>query len=217
MAAYQSTSTWADSATVGPMTEGAAGIAVIVLSILGLAAISPGILTSVATIVVGVGLLIEAGNTGMEYSRAASRAAAGVAETAELGADVTVELMAGVAGIVLGVLSLLAAGTIMHLLPAALIVFGGALLLAGFSATSISTVRGLESASGTPVITMQSELAPARGVQVLVGVTAIVLGILSFVVAAAGTLLIVGLLVVGAALLATSANFTQSFIKLLAR
>jgi hypothetical protein len=218
MAAYQTTSAWTDTATVGPMTEGAAGIAVIVLSILGLAAISPGVLASVAVIVIGVGFLIESANTGIEYSRLVSQGAQGAAvETAELGADITVELMAGITGVVLGVLALLTAGSVMHLLPAALIVFGGTLLLAGFSATTIRTVRGVESAVGAPMITMQSELAPARGLQVLIGVAAVVLGILSFVMSAGGTLMMVGFLVVGAALLATSANFTQSFMKLLAR
>jgi len=66
-------------------------------------------------------------------------------------------------------------------------------------------------------IMVQSELAPARGLQVLIGVSAIVLGILSFVLTAGGTLLMVGMLVVGCGLLATSANFTQSFVKMLAR
>ena len=215
MAIYQGTGTWTDTATVGPMTEGAAGIAVIVLSILGLAAVSPGVLTSVAAIIVGVGLLIEAANTGLEFSRATNQAGqTGVAEIGELGADVSVELMAGVAGVVLGVLALIGAGSVMHLLPAALIVYGGALLLAGFSAT---TVTGMQAIPGSGTLTMQSDLAPARGLQVLVGVAAIVLGILAFVLSAGATLLIVGFLVVGAALLATSANFTQSFIKMLAR
>lgn len=218
MAAYQTTSAWTDKSTVGPMTEGAAGIAVIGLTILGLAAISSGVLTAVAAIVIGVGLLIESANTGIEYSKVMARGVQGAAvETAELGADVTVELLGGITGIVLGVLTLLSAGTAMALLPAALIVFGGALLLAGFSATTIQSVRGIESATGAPMITMQSELAPARGLQVLIGVAAIVLGILAFVVASGPTLLMVGFLIVGAALLATSANFTQSFIKLLSR
>lgn len=187
----------------------------IVLSILGLAAVSPGVLTSVAAIVVGVGLLIEAANTGIEFSRVTNQAGqTGVAQSGELGADVSVELMAGVAGVVLGVLALIGAGSVMHLLPAALIVYGGALLLAGFSAT---TVTGMQAIPGSGTLTMQSDLAPARGLQVLVGVAAIVLGILAFVLSAGATLLIVGFLVVGAALLATSANFTQSFIKMLAR
>ena len=218
MAAYQTTSAWADASTVGPMTEGAAGIAVVVLAILGLADVTPGVLAAVATIIVGVGLLIEAANTGIEYSRVLSQGAqTGTVETAELGGDVTVELMAGITGIVLGVLALISAGTVMHLMPAALIVFGAALLLAGFSATTVNTMRGIESVTGGRSITVQSELAPARGLQILVGVAAIVLGILAFVVGGAGTLLMIGLLVVGAALLATSANFTQSFLKLLSR
>lgn len=208
-------SSWADAAQVGPMTEGAAGIAVIVLTILSLAAVSPAVLASVATIIIGVGLIIESANTGIEYSRVT---AAGGVQTAELGSDVTVELMAGVAGIVLGILALLSAGALMALLPAALVVFGGCLLLAGLSATTIGVAQStMETPMGGTAISMQTELAPARGLQILVGIAAVVLGILSFVVTAGGTLLVVGLLVVGAGLLGTSANFTQSFIKLLSR
>lgn len=210
MAVYQTTGAWTDTAQVGPMTEGAAGIAVIVLAILGLAAVSPNVLTAIAAIVIGVGLLIEAANTGIEYSRVTAQA---TAATGQLGADITVELIGGIAGIVLGVLALIGAGGVMQLLPAALIVFGGAMLLAGFSATSIGTMSGVEGRT----IMVQSELAPARGLQVLAGITAIVLGILAFVLTAGGTLLMVGMLVVGAGLLATSANFTQSFVRMLAR
>ena len=220
MAVYQSSGAWSDTAQVGPMTEGAAGIAVIVLTILGLAAVSPNILTAVATIVIGVGLFIEAANTGIEYQRVtaqAMQAGAVQTQTAQLGADVSVEVLAGVAGVVLGVLALIGAGGVMHLLPAALIAFGGAMLLAGFSATSVGFTGAVDPATGGRTM-MQTELAPARGLQVLAGITAIVLGILAYTVAnVGGTLLIVGMLVVGCALLGTSANFTQSFMKMLAR
>jgi hypothetical protein len=145
MAAYQTTSAWTDTPQVGPMTEGGAGIAVIVLAILGLAAVSPAILTSVATIVIGVGLIIESVNTGIEYSRVTSQSqsAQGAAvETAELGSDVTVELMAGITGIVLGVLALLSAGNLLALLSAALVTFGGAMLLAGSAPPRSPPSRG---------------------------------------------------------------------------
>ncbi len=88
-------------------------------------------------------------------------------------------------------------------------------MLAGFSATRVNSVQSVEPAVGGR--TMQSELAPARGIQVLGGIAAIILGILAFVLTAGGTLLMVGLLVVGGVLMATSANFTQSFMRLLAR
>ncbi|MGE0259991.1 MAG: hypothetical protein AB7H71_00380 [Alphaproteobacteria bacterium] len=213
MAVYHTrSSTWNGSAAVGPLTEGAAGIAVIVLTILALAAVSPGILTAIATIVVGVGLFIEATNTGIEYSRAGSAAQSG-AEIGQLGADVSVEVLAGIVGVVLGVLALIGAATAMSLLPAALIVFGGALILAGMSATRIGRIS--ETEAGTSVA-WGSELAPSRGVQVLIGVAAVVLGILAYVLPTGGVLLVVGLLAVGTALLATSANFTRSFMSMFA-
>lgn len=210
---------WTDAAQVGPLTEGAGGIAVIVLTVLGLAAVSPAVLASVATIIIGAALIIEAANTAVEYSRVTTQVPGETStqvQGAELGADVTIELMAGVAGIILGVLALLSAGSLMALLPAALVVFGGCMLLAGISATTIGAAQSQVGGAGQ-VVTMETELAPARGLQVLVGVAAVVLGILSFVVTAGGTLLMVGLLVVGAGLLGTSANFTQSFVKLMQR
>jgi hypothetical protein len=214
MAVYHTRSTiWNGSAAVGPLTEGAAGIAVIVLAILALAAVSPGLLTAIATIVVGVGLFIEATSTGIEYSRSTSAVQTDV-EVAQLGADVSVEMLAGIVGVVLGVLALIGAATAMSLLPAALIVFGGALILAGMSATRIGQISATESAG--PNITWRSDLAPSRGLQVLIGVSAVVLGILAYVLPTGGVLLVVGLLAVGAALLATSANFTRSFMNMFA-
>ena len=48
---------------VGLLTEGAAGIAAIVLAILGLAGVSTGVLASITVIVIGVGLLVQGFNT----------------------------------------------------------------------------------------------------------------------------------------------------------
>lgn len=213
MAVYQTrTSTWSGSAAVGPLTEGAAGIAVIVLTILALAAVSPGILTAIAVIVVGVGLFVQATNAGIEYSHAGSVSQSG-AEVGQLGGDISVQVLAGIVGVVLGVLALIGAATAMSLLPAALIVFGGALILAGMSATRIGRVSQTE--AGTS-IAWSSDLAPSRGLQVLIGVAAVVLGILAYVLPSGGVLLVIGLLAVGTALLATSANFTRSFMSMFA-
>ena len=101
----------------------------------------------------------------------------------------------------------------MSLLPAALIVFGGALILAGMSATRVGRMSQTE--AGTS-IAWSSDLAPSRGLQVLIGVAAVVLGILAYVLPTGGVLLVIGLLAVGTALLATSANFTRSFMSMFA-
>ncbi|MBV8094564.1 MAG: hypothetical protein JO110_15330, partial [Acetobacteraceae bacterium] len=72
---------------VGLLTEGAAGIAAIVLAILGLAGVSTGVLASITVIVIGVGLLVQGFNTGAEQARATSIANQRVAE---FGAEVMV-------------------------------------------------------------------------------------------------------------------------------
>ena len=198
-----------EPAAVAPLTEGAAGIAVIVLCIIGLGATAAASMASISVIIIGAGLLIEAANTAIEYGRTVSGNAVG--EVAEAGADMMVECMAGGTGIVLGILALIGINAA-HLAPAALIVFGAALLLAGASATRIGTV-GMTESGAARTVSWRSELAPSRGLQMLIGVAAVVLGILAFVITAnTAVLLLVGLLVVGAALLATSANFTRAML-----
>lgn len=193
-----------EPAAVGPLTEGVAGIAVIILCVLGLAAIATTSMAAISVIIIGAGLIMEAGNTAGECSRAGTAAG----EIAQPGADMMVEFMAGGAGVILGVLALLGINAA-HLVPAALIVFGAALLLAGASATRIGSV-GME-AGLAQTVTWRSDLSPSRGVQMLVGIGAVVLGILALVIAAnTAVLVLVGMLAVGAALLATSANFTRA-------
>lgn len=212
MAMYQTArGVLTEPTAVAPLTEGAAGIAVIVLTIIGLAAVASASMASIATIVIGAGLLVEAANTAMEYGRVGS----GVGEIAEPGADMTVEFLAGGAGIVLGILALIGINAV-HLVPAALIVFGAALLLAGASPTQIGTVTMGEGMARS--VSWRTELAPARGVQMLIGIAAVILGILSLVVMPDNAVLaLVGLLAVGAGLLATSANFTRSLLTTFAR
>ena len=56
------------SEPLGLLTEGAAGIAAIVLAVLGLAGVSTGLLASITVIVIGVGLLVQGFNTGAEQA-----------------------------------------------------------------------------------------------------------------------------------------------------
>jgi hypothetical protein len=70
MATYVERRGLADEAEpVGLLTEGAAGIAVIVLSIIALAGVSVDGLTSIAAIVIGVGLTVQAFNSAAEHSK----------------------------------------------------------------------------------------------------------------------------------------------------
>lgn len=189
-----------------PAIEAAAGIAVVVLTILGLADVSPGALAAIATIVIGAGLLMQVADAGTEYARLTSRSDAAPLSGAMFGGGAIVSFLAGGVGIVLGILALLGVSP-MHLTPAALIVFGGALILSGGITARMATMAS-EPAAADPAVqaVFQQASAAAGGAQVLIGLAAMILGILAYVPINAGILLLVGLLAVGAALLMTSAT-----------
>jgi hypothetical protein len=209
-----------DAEPIGLLTEGAAGIAVIALTVIALAGISTGALASIATIVIGIGLIVQAFNSAAEEARlsmpntAGSRQGAG----AVLGGEVMVDCMCGLTGIVLGILALvgvLVGANAAHLLPPALIVFGGSLLLSGAIGLRPKSVQAGAPGSETQVVAEAGSPA-AGGMEILIGLAAIVLGILSLITAGSFTLLLVGLLAVGAALLVASASFAGAAVRLFA-
>lgn len=189
------------------LTEGAAGIAAIVLSVIALARVEAGLLAAIAAIVIGVGLMVQAFNTAAEDSKST----ADVAQNATFAGDVMVDCLCGIAGIVLGILALVGAGTDVHLLAPAVIVFGGALLLSGAIA---SRPRLLTAHTATGQVVASRGSGAASGLKTLMGIAAIVLGILSLITAVPAVLLLVGFIVVGAALLVVSAAFSGAAVRL---
>lgn len=197
----------------GLLTEGAAGIAVIVLAVVALAGISVGILASIAAIVIGIGLTVQAFNSAADEARIMSPSTGVSAQDATLGGEVMVDCACGFAGIVLGILALVGVHTA-SLLPPALIVFGGALLLSGAMSMRPRTLMVTRAGTETQVVSYQGSAA-AGGLEILAGLAAIVLGILSVIMATASpVLMLVGFLVVGAALLMVSASFVGATLRL---
>lgn len=194
----------------GVLTEGAAGIAAVVLAIVALAGVSAIVLASIAAIVIGVGLTVQAFNSAAEEARLMGVGA----RDATLGGGVMVDCMCGLTGIVLGVLALIGVHAV-YLLAPALIVFGGALLLSGFISMSPRTMPVASSGAEPHVVAYQASPA-ASGLEILSGLAAIVLGILSVIMAPFGVLVLVGFLVVGAALLMVSASFAGAALRLFA-
>jgi hypothetical protein len=198
----------------GLLTEGAAGIAVMVLAIVALAGVSAGLLASIAVIVIGVGLTVQAFNSAAEEAKVMAPSTTVATQDATLGGEVVVDCMCGLTGIVLGILALVGVNAA-YLLPAALIVFGSSLLLSGFISMWPRTRRVASSGTETQILTHRGPPA-AAGVEVLVGLAAVVLGILSVIMAPFGVLLLVGFLAVGAALLMVSATFASAAMRLFA-
>jgi hypothetical protein len=219
----------AETEPFGLLTEGVAGIAVIVLAIIGLSNTASGILAAIATIVIGVGLMVQGFNTAAEYSRVvrqnpATGQNAIVLSGVDVSGDVMIAFAAGLAGIVLGILGLFAIHT-QYLIPAAVIVFGADLLLAGALAIGHGpvTIAAPAGQSGMPTttqpVTQSAGSLGASGLEIVVGAAAVILGILSIVfatamAATAGVLTLVALLAIGAALLVVSASFGGAITRL---
>jgi hypothetical protein len=194
---------------LGLLTEGAAGIAVIVLAVIALAGTASGALASILTIVVGVGLMVQAFNSAAEHSKVM---AANVASVPDLGGEVMVDGLSGATGIILGILAMVGINT-PYLVSSALIVFGGALLLSGAIALSPRASQSTVPGGQAQVVSYQG-LAATGGMEILIGIAAIVLGILSLMFVGSWVLALVGFIAVGAALLMVSATFSGTILRL---
>jgi hypothetical protein len=99
--------------------------------------------------------------------------------------------------------------------PSALIVFGGALLLSGAIGLPPRASQSTASDGQRQVVSYQGSAA-ASGMEILIGIATIVLGILSLVFVGSWVLALVGFIAVGAALLMVSATFGGTMMRLFA-
>jgi hypothetical protein len=144
-------------------------------------------MAAIATIVIGAAILLEGGAFG-----AGSFASRTATEAAAFEGGVSTMFLGGVAGIVLGILALLGIAQ-MTLLSVAVLVFGATFLLSG---PSVSSAVYEGAAQGTTAV---REVGSAgAGGHVLVGLAAIVLGILALIGISQLTLILVALLTLGA-------------------
>jgi hypothetical protein len=193
--------------TSGLLAEAVGGLATIVLAIIGLAGTSPAFLLAIATIVFGAALLIEGTSIATDYAHM-QMATPGMALQVGTGGLASV-FLAGITGIILGVLALLGISAPI-LTSAAVIVFGSALLL---SASSTLNLHALKVRMSGDVLAsdMMSGTAAA---QALAGIAAVVLGILAVAGTAPRELSLVALLVLGAGMLTTGNGMNNAMISM---
>lgn len=196
--------------SAGSMLAALAAAGATVVAILGLLGAVPGIMLPVGTIVLGAALLFHATAVGMRYQRLLHEAAAHEAALTarpvhfEVRAGTSAESLAGAAGIALGVLSLL--GIVPTLLcSVALVVFGAGLLLSGAENSRMRSLgidhQGVSEATGRLI---DAAASFSLGSDALVALGAIILGILALLGFAPQTLVFVGMLCMGSALLLSS-------------
>lgn len=198
----------AEQVTVGGSTaEALAGLGAVVLAILALIGLLPFTLTAIATIAIGAGLFLRGSVISSRLNDLRRDVYAGRREHIRPSrGNLTMEMLGGLACIALGILALLRLGP-GTLLPIAAIVFGGTLIL---SAGVTSRLAELEAwRANADIRTREVEREAARGAagtEVLVGIGAVVLGILTLVNVVPGLLLItIANLAVGGAMLLNGA------------
>jgi hypothetical protein len=196
---------FSEVAPMTPLTESAAGVAVIILSILGLAHVAPASLAAIAVIVAGGAFLLQMATEAGGYGQAWATTESSDVLAAEFGGGMAVEFLVGGAGIVLGILALLGIAPL-PLIASALIIFGAVLLIGSGMAAQASAQRITASAVDPALRAMARQASgAAAAARALIGLAAVVLGILALVQLDPTILVLVGLLAVGSALLLSSA------------
>lgn len=209
------------TSTTGTIAEAAGSIAVIVLSIIGLAQETASTtIVAVTTIVLGAALLAEGGALAGEFARLTMLSGEPIGTADNVLGGMSLQVACGGVALVLGILSLLAV-SVATLPAAAAILVGGAMMLTAGTIPQMRQLRAMT--SGTSEIALligRSSMSGMAGAQFLCGVAAIVLGILALSSASTETgrtLVLVGFLIIGGAMTigvtAMSGNFLRFFTR----
>lgn len=211
MTMTQTESTATTVSSFGGFADALGGIATIVLAIVALAGINTAVMIPIAVIVFGAALLIQGGTLLSEHARMILPTEMGLASIEQFsGGSLSAVFLVGASGIVLGVLALLGiAPTVLS--AVAIIAFGAALIMTSNSVRELYIARravmraGVQNASELVAGEMASGSA---GVQLLAGLTAVVLGILAVAGTNPPTLILAALIVLGATVLLSGSTLS---------
>jgi hypothetical protein len=181
--------------------ETGGGIALIVLGILALAKLDPMLLNAIAVILAGIALLIE------NRSPYGSYAPASGLQTSASYEGISAGTLAGISGIVLGILAILDINAA-TLTAVAIVVFGAAVLL-DFAARAQILTRRMVNREGSEQ-SAKFSAASVNSSAMLVGVALITLGILALAGLTTSILVTVALLGLGAYLFLQNAAVAVS-------
>jgi hypothetical protein len=160
--------------------EGIVGIGAIAATIIGLSNVAPELLAAIACIAIGVAAAFEGGAISARYSALIGMAEEYTHTDASVRwGGMTILFLAGAVGIALGILSLL--GIVpMILLPVAAIVFGSALISDSAANTRLSVLEAHHSDEFNSRENIIKKTAYASaGIELIVGIGSIVLGIVA--------------------------------------
>jgi hypothetical protein len=203
--------------TRGSMVEGVFGVGAIVLAVIGLAGAFPLMMLSVSTIALGVALIIEAGAVMGIFSSIVQDVEEAKSDFNIPLSGISVESLAGIAGIALGVLSLIGIKS-MLLIPIAITCFGVAI---AFSAGSIGLIDSLIAGRSSKNQIIQNVLismsAAAADIRTLIGLGSITLGILAIIGYHTYALSFIGILSIGGVLFLESLPMNSGILGIFRR
>lgn len=195
----------------GTLSETLAGAGALALAILALIGVIPNVLAPIAAIAAGVALLTGGGAIAARALSFAQRGQRQQVRRQILG-GLGMEAFTGAAGAVLGLLALLGISP-MTLLPVAGIVLGTSLLMASGALTRLEGLFNSMTAESEHE-TSHRTLYLATGSDFLVGIGAIVLGILALAGYSPMVLSLVALISIGAAALMSGSTLAIRFVAL---
>ncbi len=198
----------------GSLAEGIVGGATIVLALIGLSGILPEWMLPIATIAMGAAFLIEGGAISVRFSKLLSETSKDRLDEAELGLGMTSEFLGGAAGIILGILALLRIYP-MTLVPVAVLLFGSVLMLSSGMTVRLNALE-IEGSAESPRFKKiaHEALSAAAGVDFLIGLSAVILGIIALTGTFWSTLSLVALLIIGISGFVTGAAVTARMVSL---
>lgn len=200
----------------GSSTEALTGAGAVVLAILGLAHIAPQMMAAVSAIALGAALIMDGAAVAAEYSRILAHSGKGTVNKAELGGGMSTQIVGGAAAVALGVLGLLNIEA-QALLAIAAIVLGVTVVSSGGVTTRLNALRiEISDEHELAKRIAREAMTTATGTDILVGLAAVVLGILALVGIAAPTLTLVAMLALGASILLTGSAVVGKMMSMFA-
>ncbi|HUI95790.1 MAG TPA: hypothetical protein VLX44_08565 [Xanthobacteraceae bacterium] len=198
-----------EAAGYGGLVDAVGGVATVVLAIVALAGIHQEVLAPIAVIVFGAALLIEGGAMTSDFAQIGLPA--GISAEQFGAGGLSTLFLVGAAGIVLGVLALIGIAP-MVLTSVAIIAFGAAAVISSNSVRQLyqlrsAAMRMMAPQSGSSFLAGEMASGSAA-VQLLAGLTAIVLGILAVTGTNPVTLILSALIVLGAAIVLSGSTLS---------
>ncbi len=187
----------------GSLISGIAGAGTVILTIFGLSNVMPDLMIPLAIIAVGAAFLFEGGAVAARFSDFLTETSKSRRDVPKLGTGVTVEVAGGVVGAILGILAILKVLPLI-LTPVAILVYGVTLIFGSGVATWFDSL--LTARTGEHEVYSKSAhdaMVASAGVQFILGLAGIVMGIIALVGISPYIMGLTALLCIGFAVLVT--------------